>query len=182
MSIQTEIIRGYGFDVNDVTLNNLLQFLKQHSSTIAKCTNWSTNLLRTMFEEIKKKQKNNLKETFQATQVKSMPKSFYEFTESPKAFRTDTDLYDGNMIPEYYLMNLACAVITEETDIWLEYCQAENEKNEINTILLVYSAPWEYNETEKNLTKEAFINIMQPYLTELGIKEQPEYKELRYDS
>lgn len=49
-------------------------------------------------------------------------------------------------------------------------------------ILLANRPPWEYDETEQSLSEEKLKAILQKYMTELDISENPKYVAVEYYS
>lgn len=76
----------------------------------------------------------------------------------------------------------ACSVIStamyNENDIGFEY--HKSNCSEKSAILLCETYPWNYTETEKNLTEQKLEEICMKYMKELNIEGKPGFLEIKF--
>lgn len=158
MSMHTEIVYGYGFPITHITTKHFVDFIKNHEQTIEIITTPKIpNELTKSQKEIKrlldfcKNMNENTKET-------SNPDDF------------EDDFYE---IEDVYgiqgMFSILSQILYQETDIHFEYQQGDCDCDSDASIIFVTGMPWQFNETESNLTFECLNNIITNYATELGI-------------
>lgn len=71
--------------------------------------------------------------------------------------------------------------ILRETGIGMEYQMGQEDCHSYPSVLLKKCMPWEFNEKEKMLTQEFLMELLIPYVKELGLKkEDVGYIEVEY--
>lgn len=145
MSSSTSMYYGYGFEVDQVTTKNIMDFIKNHQLTLCiyprEC------------------------EMFIALHDEDEGILSYD---DPNEFFEDWD-YSCNVSGQEGLGAVISNVISRETGVRVEFQKGQDDCGSVPTVLLLETSPWNYNEKEKNLTLDSLIELLLPYAKELGI-------------
>ena len=71
-------------------------------------------------------------------------------------------------------------IMSRETGLRFEYHRGMMDYENTERIIFTQGMPWHFNETEKNLTRDALDDIMNRYAAELGIGREADYEEIEY--
>lgn len=144
MSSSTSIYYGYGFEVDEVTTQSIMDFMKNHQLTLSYP------------REI---------EMFVALRDKDEGILSYD---DPNEFFEDW-AYSCNVSGQEGLGAVISNIISRETGIRIEFQKGQDDCGSVSTVLLLETSPWNYNEKEKNLTLDSLMKLLFPYAKELGI-------------
>lgn len=134
-------ISGFGFSVRKVTPLAMYNFLKNHRSSIDE---EATELLEFIDNpSVTKDDINNMYDTF--------------------------DYMECEMTCDQGLNAMIANIMARETDINFEYHTDGDSDYETDIVILPESMPWQYTETEKQLTEETLTQICSKYTEELGL-------------
>ena len=153
MSMQTDCIYGYGFQV-EVSDENLKDFIWNHKKTV-ETLNRGPEILGWIEERIVK-----------GDPFDSMKEKFFD--------------YESHYSNEEGLYGLIADVMSEESGIRFEYHRPQDEDDIEDVILFPESYPWYLNEVEKQLTQESFDEIIKKYIDDLGGHMATDYLRLEY--
>lgn len=140
MNMKTDIVYGYGFMVDEIPDDVIIDFIKNHKETFCK-----SDTENELYEEM-------LEYTKEAYDLEN----FFEM------YSCDHTGMEGNGA-------VISNIISRETGIRFEYQCGDADCNSYPSVLFVETYPWNYNEKEKNLTVESLNEILLPYVIELGL-------------
>lgn len=152
-------VSGYGFSIENLTVERTLLFAIHHRSVLAGFNDSLDKILD--FYEIYHKSLSKMKS-------KKLLKIFAsEFTEYPLWFEEIEDKISGT--PGYGA--IIASTIYLETKIRVGF-----EMDNDNEVVIFYSSmPWEFNDKEKMLTENSLKTLLKSYMDELEIPEE-EYR------
>lgn len=107
--------------------------------------------------------KKHLPSTYWEKNIQTM--STDDILEEIETFEDKTSATEGS----YAVIS---SVITEETGIEFAYEETEYGK----AIMMYQGLPWHFDQKTKDLTEDKLKEILQPYLTELGLKSEDLYE------
>lgn len=151
----SSIVYGYGFEIGNVTNKQIYNFMKNHKTTIEQLDN------------------NELSDFINASDVtpddiNNMNNTFVDFeSECPG----DSGFY-----------SIISSIMCIETGIGFGYFEGMDGCIGSQSICLPNAQPWQYNDTERVLTKEKLTNILTKYKDELGITSPIEHLAIEYFS
>lgn len=143
MSMSTSIVYGFGFIVDGVTDEKLIDFIKNHEDTFCR---YPVEIV--MYDEI------------------------LEMTETEIDICGLTDYFEGyscNCSGQEGRGAVISNIISRETGIRVQYEAGDADCLSYPSVLLAEGMPWHLNEKEKSLTKESLTEILLPYVKELGL-------------
>lgn len=143
MSMETSIVYGHGFIVDEVTDEKLIDFIKNHKNAFCK-----TPTEIAMYDEI-------LKMT--ETEIDTYGTEDY--------FQGYSCICSGQEGRGAVVSN----IITRETGIGVQYEMGDRDCDSYPSVLFPEGMPWHLNEKEKNLTINSLTEILLPYVEELGL-------------
>lgn len=157
----TSIIYGYGIDVSDIKIQNILNFLIKHQDSLIK--------MNTNSEQWQQCAKTAIKQIETKINIPSI-KTVDDLPDD--AYNALEELSENDL--EYYLLrDIVATIISKELELPnLEFQIGQADECPGGpSILLQETIPWHYSDKEKNLTENSFKNIFKPYVEELGYKE-----------
>lgn len=145
MSMQTNMIYGYGFEVCYVDDEKLIEFIKNHKETFCK-----SDEEKELFEELLKYEPDDycLDDLLEESDV-----------------TCDVTGRTGFGVP---ISN----IISRETGIRVQYEIGCGDCGSVPSVLFSEQYPWNYNEKEKNLTVDSLNELFIPYVKELGLSKE----------
>ena len=143
MSMSTSIVYGFGFVVDEITDEKLINFIKNHKDTFCK----SPTEIAT-YDEILNMSENEI--------------DIYGLTNYFENYSCDCSGQEG-------CGAVISNIISRETCIRVQYEMGQDNCFSYPSVLLAEGMPWHLNEKEKNLTKESLTEILLPYVEELGL-------------
>lgn len=143
MSMSTSIVYGFGFIVDEITDDKLIDFIKNHKDTFCKSP---TEIA--MYNEILNIPENEI--------------YMYGLTDYFEDYSCNCSGQEGRGA-------VISNIISRETGIRVQYEMGQSECDSYPSVLLAEGMPWHLNEKEKNLTKESLTGILLSYVEELGL-------------
>lgn len=143
MSMSTSIVYGFGFIVDDVTDYKLIDFIKNHKDVFCKLPTE-----KEMFNEILNMPEKEI--------------DMYGLDDYFEGYSCDGSGQEGRGA-------VISNIISRETGIRIQYEMGQSECDSYPSVLLTECMPWYLNAKEKTLTKESLIEILLPYVEELGL-------------
>ena len=150
MSMKTDVIYGYGFEIH-ADEKTIMEFVRKHSSTIVKRKN---NRELELMEECHNGNYEGIKEDYCDIEC-------------------DLTGHGG-------LYAIISNIMTSETGIRFQYECGDCDCNSDESIMFCPVYPWQCNEKEKCLTEEQLEKIVNKYVEELGIITTVGYLEVEY--
>ncbi len=157
MSMRSYWVHGAGFSVDNLGAKETLQFLKDHIGTLRKVGESEAAL--------KILEKIDL-EAEDWSVIDDLSCDLNQLSQEENILLAE--LSDD---AEYRLFRDTVAlIIAKETGIGVNYepGQSDDCYGEAS-IILPNGQPWDFDETEKKLTKEDFALLLEPYIKELGL-------------
>ena len=158
MSMRSYFVNGFGFETSDIKDANILKFIRDHAD---KCPDFSEDDITVL-------------KTYSNKQINSIARKDPYFLSS---LIDEIDEKLARMLEplrkEYpNMIDTVAKIISDETSINMIYTPGQQGEGCIGDecIMLEYKLPWEYNEKERNCTQDDLVNILKPYLKELGLK------------
>jgi hypothetical protein len=139
--MRSSFVYGYGFIVDEIYDNVLIEFIKNHMRTFC-----ASDIEKEMYEE-----------------MLEYTKEEYDLEDFFESYSCDCTGMEGRGA-------VISNIISRETGIRFDYQRGDGECNSYPSVLFVESYPWNLNEKEKNLTVESLTEIVLPYVEELGLK------------
>lgn len=143
MSMRSSFVYGYGFIVDEITDEKLIDFIKNHKDTFCKA-----DYEKELFEEM------------------------LEYTEEEYYLENFFDDYYCDCSGQGGRGAVVSNIISRETGIRIEYQMGQSDCDSYPSILFTETYPWNYNEKERNLTVESLTEILLPYAEELGLSKK----------
>lgn len=159
--MNTEILYGYGFALDDCKVKDFVQFITNHKNTFCK-TPQEYDLLTDL-----------------TTVARQLPNVdlYLDDIEDMDIFQNYADQVTGQTGAGAIISN----IMHRETNIQFQFVPPCSDTMEHTAILLARCYPWEYNAREKALTEEKLIEILQGYMKELGINTDPDTMSVEYN-
>ena len=140
MSMRSFIVYGYGFIVDEVPDDKLIDFIKNHKDAFCKL--------------------NDEKELF--NEMLEYTKEEYDLEDFFDYYYCDSSGQEGRGA-------VISNIISRETGIRVEYQSGQSDCYSYPSVLFAEGYPWLYNKKEKNLTVDSLTEILLPYAEELGL-------------
>lgn len=161
MSMNSSIVYGYGFEIDDVTVKQICEFIQNHRA--AFCKSIEEKVIYADMIVIVKRMDPNAEED--------------DWNKIADLFEDYENDVNGNVGMEAAISN----IIARETGIDVQYepgCDACESKP---AILLAEAMPWHYSHKEKQLESEDELkSILTDYMTQLGITGEPDMMNVEY--
>ena len=174
MGMRSSFVNGFGFCTRNITDEKILKFIRNHIDTIKSYNSIHNEAINII--------KNIRDDDIEA--LKNISESFFNATEFEDEYEYICDaLYK---ISEYDVccdrcLDVIAGIIGSELGINLSYQMAEDDCIGEPCILLEQAMPWQFNDTERNMTQDDLRNAFQKYIIELGIEdEDSDYLEVEY--
>ena len=147
MSSSTSMYYGYGFEVDKVTTQNIMDFIKNHQLTLSYP-----------------------REIEMLVALRDKDEGILSY-DDPNEFFEDW-AYSCNVSGQEGLGAVISNVISRETGVRVEFQKGQDDCGSVPTVLLIEAPPWIYNEKEKNLTMDSLTELLLPYVKELGMNKE----------
>ena len=141
--MKTEIVYGYGFEVEDISEKAFVDFLLNH---------------RNVLISDEEKRFLELSEENRAAAEEEAEEYFEEY-------ECDNSGAEG-------MYAVISNIMSRETGIMFEW-RISNEYECNGCILLVEGMPWQFGDALKDMSKETFDALLKRYMDELGITDEP---------
>ena len=143
MSMVSYTVNGFGFSVVDLTVQKTVEFIKKHKESFC---NSEEN--KELFSEIENlNDKEELEDIFSSYCCERSAREGYAAAVSN--------------------------IIYAETGIEVQYEPGQGDCVGEACIILSEAMPWYYTDKEKELTRDKLIDILSPYVDELGLSDVP---------
>lgn len=169
------ITYGYGFNVDDVTVHTFLTFLENHAaSIIRRFDSKGVPLVRALGHymdhpnfELFNRETTNFKDY-------DLPEDLYEELQDALSEVSENDH------PSF--KDVIKEIIVEETgfDLCFETGRSPNGLYH-TTIMFAETFPWNYDERNRNLSRNELHDTLKTYMQELGLTGTPDYTQSIYD-
>lgn len=143
MSMRSSFVYGYGFIVDEITDEKLIEFIKKHKDAFCK-----SDEEKALFEEM------------------------LEYTEEEYDLEDFFDGYSCDCSGQEGRGAVISNIISRETGIRIEYQMGQSDCDSYPSVLFTETYPWNYNDKERNLTVESLTKILLPYAEELGLSKK----------
>lgn len=143
MSMRSSFVYGYGFVIDVIEDEKLIDFIKNHKDTFCKSDNE-----KELFEEM------------------------LEYTKDEYDLEDFFEVYECEMTGMEGSGAVISNVISRETGIRVEYQMGQADCDSYPSVLFTETYPWLLNEKERNLTVESLTEILLPYVEELGLSKK----------
>lgn len=155
MSRSTSVSYGFGFPIDEVSEKGLITFIKAHEKTFCQ-----TEDEVEIFEEL-----STITEVSDKEMSAKVSCLFDEYQSD-----STCDCGFGAAISN---------IVTREIDIDMSY--QPGNVGDAPCVMLCETMPWIYTEKERSLTSESLTDLLIPYVTELGLKEDViDYYQVEY--
>lgn len=156
MSMKTWIVYGHGFEIDKVELSSIVDFIKNHKKSFCK-NDVDTDVYNKLLENV-----TGMEDIYDLDDF--IRDEFY-------CCKTSGQEGVGAIISN---------IMMEETGIRFEFQQGCDDCGTEPAVIFSDCPVWCYNEAEKHLTEDSFLEICDKYIEELGLYLRAEYLELEY--
>ena len=150
MSMRSSFIYGYGFNI-DCDEEKLIDFIKDHKEAFCKS--------------------DREKELY--NDILNYKKTEYDLEDFFEDYNCDNTGMEG-------IGAVVANIMSRETSVRFSYCQPDEGCGTFASVVFEERYPWQFNENEKELTREKLLNIFKKYMEELRIMDNPDYLSLEY--
>lgn len=162
MSMRSYFVNGFGFTTDAITDANIIKFIKNYIDN----GSYASVLYEDEIKIIKNISENDIAD------MEAMSPDFISTNEFAEKYKELCDALSE--ISEFDIDNNRCLdivanLIGGELGIRLSYQYNNDDCIGDACIMLPQCMPWDYTETERQLTMEQFCTDLEPYLAELGI-------------
>ena len=170
------ITYGIGFHVEDVTIDNFLNFLENHAASIIRCfDSKGVKIVRALDSYMKHPQHEMFNKETTKFDLYDLPDELYESLEEALSEISDNE-------NESY-KDIIKSIISTETGIDLCFETGASQKGILHqTIMFAETFPWNYSQSDKEITLDVLKSKLEPYINELGLDTAPDYcQSIYYD-
>lgn len=151
MSMRSSFIYGYGFNCDCCDEEKLIDFIKEHKEAFCK-----------------------------SDREKELYNDMLNYTEGEYDLEDFFEDYSCDNTGMEGIGAVIANIMSRETGIRFAYCQPDEDCDTFASIVFDEKYPWEFNETEKELTEEKLSNICKKYMDELEIVDDLHHLGLEY--
>lgn len=156
MSMRSSFVYGMGFEVDKVKISTIVDFIKNHKETFCQ-SETDKKIYNTMLDEL-----DNMEDIYDLDDY---------FTD---------EMYSCDVSGQEGLGAVISNIMSAETGIRFEFQRGQDDCGSVPTVMFSDAPAWCYNEAEKCLTEDKFMEVCDKYMQELEIEGRADYMEVEY--